>query len=330
MKKIHRRHFLRLTALYAACHHLFWRLLAKNASAQTREDRGMNSFVKEATDGIYIHVGKQEAPSPQNGGDMSVMGFIVGEESVAVLDTGHSVALGAQLLDAIRATTDKPIKYVVLTHVHPDHIFGAAPFAKLDPKPEFWAHEKYLSRLENVGPYYLEGLKDEIGDAAAGAELIKPDFSVSPAQDTILDLGNRAVHLKAWRTSHTDGDVTLWDEKTDTLLASDLLFDERIPILAGSLLGWRKTLEDIKNKNHAMIIPGHGEPATGQNAIAMIERLDGYFAVLEKDVRAILAKGEDIKEASETAALSERDKWLLFDLYNGRNAINATKELEWE
>ena len=288
-----------------------------------------NSFVQEVNDGIYTHVGLQQAPSPENGGDMSVFGFIVGNNEVAVVDSGHSVSLGEQLLQAIHATTDKPINHLILTHLHPDHIFGASVFTHHNKDITVWAHANYTAQMEHIGPYYLEGLSNEIGDAAKGAQLVRPTRMITEAQPVSLDLGGRTVRLEAWPTAHTNNDVTVLDEKTDSFIASDLLFDERIPILAGSLLGWRRVLQEIKQRQHAMIIPGHGNATTGTDSDELIGRLDGYFSVLESDIKRILKEGGDIQQATETAAKTEKNKWLLFDLYNGRNAINAFKELEW-
>ncbi|MEO1308913.1 MAG: MBL fold metallo-hydrolase [Pseudomonadota bacterium] len=74
--------------------------------------------VVETAPGLFAHLGQIAEPNPTNRGDVSNMGFVIGEESVAVIDTGSAAWIGEALWRAIRAETDLPISHVVLTHMH--------------------------------------------------------------------------------------------------------------------------------------------------------------------------------------------------------------------
>jgi hypothetical protein len=111
-------------------------------------------------------------------------------------------------------------------------------------------------------------------------------------------------------------------------LPADLLFAGRVPSLDGSLLGWRKTLDELTQHRAGRAVPGHGPAAVEWPAgSAPLQR---YLALLERETRAAIAGSAGIETAMKTVAPSEREQWKLFDDYHARNVAEAYKELEWE
>jgi glyoxylase-like metal-dependent hydrolase (beta-lactamase superfamily II) len=148
------------------------------------------------------------------------------------------------------------------------------------------------------------------------------------ADRATIDLGNRILDLVAHPTAHTDCDLTIFDRRTATLWAADLVFMERCPSLDGRLRGWLDVIAGLCTIPAARVVPGHGPEMAAWPAALDAEAR--YLGLLLTEIRAVIARGGTIEQAVATVGLSERDRWLLFDDYNGRNVTAAFAELEWE
>ena len=281
--------------------------------------------VTQVAPGIYVHMGDVAEPDKRNRGAVSNLGFVIGQSSVAVVDTGTARWMGEVLWRTIRTQTDRPVTHVIVTHMHPDHALGAAIFAEAGAK--IVGHAGLARALADRQANYLTSLTALIGaDALLGTRVAPVDIAVD--QQSQIDLGDRVLHLHAWPNAHTGTDVTVLDVQTQTLFAGDLIFDRHLPALDGHLTGWRKVIETLADTELARVVPGHGGPVLEWPAgSAPMAR---YLSVLEADTRAAIKAGARLGDAVETVAQSERNLWELFDAYNPRNATVAFTELEWE
>lgn len=281
--------------------------------------------VTEVAPGVFVHRGTVAVFNPQNRGDVANVGFVVGRDAVAVIDSGGAAKIGAALREAITKITAKPIRYVINTHMHPDHVLGNAAFEA--DAPQFVGHKKLARGLAARAERYTAANRELMGeDAFAGSRIVMPTLAVEDRRD--IDLGGRVLTLVARPTAHTDNDLTVLDKETGTLFLGDLLFSGHVPALDGSLKGWMALLDELQTQNYARVVPGHG-PAAMPWPDAM-KPLMRYLATLATDVRAAVKAGRTLSDATRTAAQSERQSWELFDDFNARNASAAFHEMEWE
>lgn len=281
--------------------------------------------VQEIAPGVYAYEGAIALMDHANEGAIANLGFIIGDDAVAVIDTGGSVLEGERFLAAIRKVTSKPIRYVINTHEHPDHVFGNAAFESSDTT--FAGHKNLPRALAQRKDFYLSAFRQMIGDdLISQVKIIPPTLLVE--KETVLDLGHRPIVLHAWPVMHTDCDLTVFDETTATLFTGDLVFFQHVPVVDGSIKGWLSAMDALAAIPAKLAIPGHGKIGLDWPQALADER--AYLTKLTKDLRGLIAKGDDVGEAAKTAGQSEAKNWQLFKDYNPRNATAGFAELEWE
>ncbi|WP_235272716.1 quinoprotein relay system zinc metallohydrolase 2 [Methylotenera versatilis] len=283
-----------------------------------------NFAIEDVGNGIYVHHGQHLDIDEGYQGDICNISFMVGERGVAVIDTGGSLKVGKQLRGAIKQVTDKPILYVINTHVHPDHIFGNAAFVQ--DKPQFVGHAKLGAAMQLRQEAYDKLNIRYLGADAEGSEVVKPTLLVKAPMD--LDLGGRTLKVTPYPNAHTDTDISVLDSKTGTLFTGDLLFIERTPVIEGDIKGLIAAIDVLKTYPVKQVVPGHGPVA--KDWIAALNNEQRYLNTLLTDIRANIKNGGDMGKAMDTAAASEKDKWLLFEIANRRNVNTLYPALEWE
>lgn len=281
--------------------------------------------IEEVAPGIYVHRGHVADFAATNRGDIANLAFVVGDDGVLIVDAGGSEAVGRDWVATIESVTTRPIRWLVLTHVHPDHAFGMGAVVAAGARVII-GHARLARAMAERGPVYAAAMARLVGPAFEGSSMTPPTRTLRAGESLRLDLGGRTVEIRAWPTAHTDTDLTVLDPQTGTLLAGDLVFLERLPVLDGSLLGWLEVLEELAAMPVRRVVPGHG-PASAPwpRALAPERR---YLTALRQQVRALVQAGVPLAEAP--ARVPPPVGWRLVEPFHGRNVTAAYAELEWE
>jgi len=284
-----------------------------------------NDFnITEVAQDIYLHQGIHVSIDDNNHDDIANIGFIVGDKCIAVIDTGGSIVIGTKLLNKIKSISDKPICYVINTHVHFDHLLGNKAFVL--ENPEFVGHQQLATEVERNREFFLDQFKNDLGSDPTLASIVGPSILVDKPRQ--LDLGGRVLTLIPFPVSHSHSDLIIIDNKTNTLWAGDLIFRERIPSLTGSLIGWVKVMEDLLRLEVQLVIPGHGNVA--ESMPIAIKQQREYLQRLLDETRQAIENGQFVNEAAESIDKDNLSNWLLHDFQHPTNVSRAFTELEWE
>ena len=134
---------------------------AEKASSSPASPAGGALALENVAEGVFVYRAPYELLAPENAGAIANMSLIIGAESAAVIDTGNSRLAGEKMLAAVRVVTDRPVRYVINTHMHPDHSLGNAAFA--GDGVRFVAHHKMPRALSVRSDTYLAQVERMLG-----------------------------------------------------------------------------------------------------------------------------------------------------------------------
>ena len=253
-------------------------------------------------------------------------GFVVTDDGVVVIDALASPRDARDLVTSIRTITDKPIRWLILTHHHPDHHFGAVVFRNLGAK--IIAHPDRRSLASEGGENAL--LADWVRvvglDAMRGFEFADvPDRPVT-ALDT-LRLGGRIVLISHPGAAHSPGDLTIWLPAKRILFAGDLLIEDGVTMVvdggSGPLL---RALDGIDSLRPRTVVPGHGAIPT--SPVELVARTRAYIMGLRRDMRSAVEQGVPMGRAIASLPPADETRPVSLSSRRRRNAVRVYLEEE--
>ena len=260
----------------------------------------------EIAPNTWVLQGKLEDFSSKNGGNIVNTGFVVTEEGVLVIDTGPSLKYGQEMRAAIRRITDKPIKYVLNTHHHPDHFLGNQAFKDI----EILSLPKTKQQLRQHGDAFAGNMYRLVGDWMRSTDVLLPTKTID--KDSLV-LGSHRFKLMPF-AGHTGSDLVVLDEKTGVLFASDIVFYQRAlttPHTPGIAV-WLGEIQKLKNIKYNYLVPGHGPITQDKKPLYQMEAyLNWLDDILTSSAKAGLSMTEviniPISEAFSDIELSRHE-----------------------
>ncbi len=243
----------------------------------------------QIADNVYAYVDTKNSSKDNSFGANA--GIIIGKDGIVVVDTLISAKEAKRFIRDIRAVSRKPIKYVINTHYHLDHVFGNCEFAKL--KAVIIAQKNDKKAMENSAEETLKNI-GEYGLTPADMNGTKIAYPVLTYGDRMeIDLGDQKIELVHARHSHTDGDTLVYLPGKKILFAGDILFTNYHPFLAeGNIDEWAKELDDIKSMNVEKIIPGHGPLSAKKDLGEMKE----YILMFDQKAKELASQSNNVQE----------------------------------
>ena len=304
--------------------------VATSALAETPADKYPESLLYDkpvqVSNSVWSAIGQLKFYTYENAGHNNNLSFVIGNESVLVVN-GSSVYLLAQALhDEIKKITDLPVKYVVNENGQ-THASGGNNYWK-EQGATIIAHTDAAEEIENHGPQGLERLNELLKERVAGSEIIPVDQTFDDR--LTLDLGGLSVDLLHLGPAHSAGDITVHVPSENVVIAGDIAFHQRmLPVFPETdTAEWIETWvnEFTPLAQAAIIIPGHGDPTDFEQVDTFTR---GYLEFLRGKVAELLDEGGTLADAYniEQAAYMHLET---ADELAGKNAGRIFEAMEWE
>jgi glyoxylase-like metal-dependent hydrolase (beta-lactamase superfamily II) len=253
-------------------------------------------------------------------------GFIVASEGVVVIDALASPRDGAALLRSIRTVTRKPIRWLVLTHHHPDHHFGAIVFRRAGAKVIAHPDTRVLAAEGGPDALVADWVRVVGLDAMRGFEYANtPDRPVT-GSDT-LRMGGRTIVITHPGAGHSAGDLMVWLPAERVLFAGDLLIEDGVTMVvdgnSGELL---RALDAIEALHPRTAIPGHG--AIPRRPVELVARTRAYVIELQRSMSTAVEHGVPMQKALAALPPADETRPVSLNSRRRRNAVRVYLEEE--
>ncbi|AGU53256.1 metallo-beta-lactamase superfamily protein [Variovorax paradoxus B4] len=244
-------------------------------------------------------------------------GIVIGDDAVLVADTQATPAMAADVIRRIREVTDKPIRYVVLTHYHAVRVLGAAAY---EPEHILASQDTYDLIVER-------GEQDKASEIGRFPRLFQNVETVPPGMTwptmtftgkMTLWLGKLEVQLLQLGRGHTKGDTVVWLPQERALLSGDLVEFNATPYAGDAYFkDWPQTLDNLAALKPKALVPGRGAALTTPEEVAKgLAGTRDFIADVYSSVQRGVAQGRDLNAVYKDTYAALKPKyghWVIFD-----------------
>ncbi len=228
-------------------------------------------------------------------------GFMVGEEGVTVIDALFP-DVARMLMAEIRKVTSKPIRLLINTHHHGDHILSNCLYMPA----AIVSHAKCYQVLRERFQGFIQtvGNRPGMAEHVKGLRPVLPDLTFEREMDLHVD--ERLVQLRYLGKAHTDNDIAVYLSEEKVLFAGDLAFNNSMPAAhEGYVTAWAQALGDLDKWEITTVVPGHGNLGSKKE----LKALRDFFAQVERDARQCFQAGVSAEEAAKQIMPAEAKSW---------------------
>ena len=231
------------------------------------------------------------------------IGVVLGDGEALVIDTRSTPGQARELIADIAHLTPLPVRLVVDTHWHSDHVFGNHDFRPAT----IWGHDRCRAALlengERQRAFLIDALPD-LADELRALVIDSPDETF--AESATLEVGGRRLNLHYLGRGHTDSDIVIQVPDADVLFAGDLLENDAVPYFGdGYPIDWPETATRLLALVSGPVVPGHGSVGDRSFVERQIEEFESVAAVARRHHAGEVGRDEalaSIPYPSEKAA----------------------------
>ena len=289
--------------------------MTDKAFASTEDTAEKKTALDQLGPGLYAYTADGDPNS----------GIIVGDDGVMVVDAQPTPVMAGEVIARVAKVTDKPIKYVLLTHYHASRTLGASAFTGA----EILASDVTRGLIVERGKADMDSEIGRLPRLFRAAESIPgPTWPTLTFPDEIsVWLGRREIRILHIGRGHTAGDVIAIVPDAGVVFAGDLLEYKTASYCGDAhFTDWPATLDHLAELQANAIVPGRGAAlATPQAAAQAIEFTADFIATLYGSVQESVAKGRSLKDAFDFVRLAMDPKFKSFGLYEHRLPFNVAR-----